>query len=293
MTLRHLNIFKTVCECKSITAAADKLYMTQPAVSIAIKELESYYDVQLFIRANRKIYLTPEGEVLFAHATAIMDQFMATSDLLHDTNNFNKINLGVNVVTSEAYMGDLIKRVRAAGDDVLINYTIKSSGLLEQMVLDNELDFAIIDLVSAPKKLVKQKLYQCDMILICNPKYYSEKTITIEELSRKRMYLQEQGTGSRLCIDSAFRSRGLTPIVKAETNSTLSLVELARIGNGFSVVSSDTARSFAYDPSLHVVKIVGVSLTRHYFIVYNCNRVLTPQMERFLSEISVDSATST
>lgn len=286
MTLRHLHIFKTVCECKSITAAADKLYMTQPAVSIAIKELESYYDVQLFIRANRKIYLTPEGEVLFAHASTIMTQFESTADLLRDTNNFNRIKLGVNAVTSEAYMSELIKRVRAAGDNVEINYTIEASGILEKMVLDNEIDFAIIDIISAPKKLVKQKLYQCDMILICNPEYYSEKTITIEELAHRRMYLQKQGTGSRMCIDAAFRLHGLMPNVKAETNSTLSLVELTRLGHGFSVVSSDTARSFAYDPSLHAVNIVGVPLTRHYFIVYNRNRVLTPQMELFLSEIT-------
>ena len=74
MTLRHLEVFIAVCECKSVTHAADKLYMSQPAVSIAIKELESYYGVPLFIRANRTIYLTEQGEALFLEAKQIINQ---------------------------------------------------------------------------------------------------------------------------------------------------------------------------------------------------------------------------
>ncbi len=285
MTLRHLYIFKTVCECGSITAAADQLYMSQPAVSIAIKELESYYDVQLFIRANRKIYLTPEGDMLFAQASAIVNQFEATKTALKDDKNFNKISLGVNVVTAETELYNIVKRVRANDKEVEVNYKIGYSGMLEKMVLENELDFAIIDLISAPKKLVKTKLYESNMIVICNPKYYPDKTITLNDLSKRPMYLQEKGTGSRLCVDSVFRSNGLTPLVKAEATSTLSLIQLAKLGRGFSIVSRETANEFADDPDLHIIKVPGVSFARHYFIVYNKNRFLTPQMEDFLKLI--------
>ena len=64
MVRRYTYIFKTVCECQSITAAAGKLNMTQPAVSVAIKELESFYQVKLFERMNRTIYLTEAGNTL-------------------------------------------------------------------------------------------------------------------------------------------------------------------------------------------------------------------------------------
>ena len=74
MTLRHLQIFKTVCEKKSVTAGAEALGMTQPAVSIAVRELEGFYGVRLFDRIGRKIYLTGPGRRLQADAEAILSR---------------------------------------------------------------------------------------------------------------------------------------------------------------------------------------------------------------------------
>ena len=84
MTVRHMYIFKTVCECQSITAAAGKLNMTQPAVSVAIKELESFYQVKLFERMNRTIYLTEAGNTLREYADSILDQFEEAEAVLRD-----------------------------------------------------------------------------------------------------------------------------------------------------------------------------------------------------------------
>ena len=64
MTIRHLEIFVQVYREKSITRAAEKLYMTQPAVSVAIRELENQYDVALFVRLGRRLYVTGAGEAL-------------------------------------------------------------------------------------------------------------------------------------------------------------------------------------------------------------------------------------
>ena len=75
MTLRHLQIFKTVCEKMSVTAAAEALGMTQPAVSIAVRELEGFYGVRLFDRIGRKIYLTEPGRRLQADAEAILSRW--------------------------------------------------------------------------------------------------------------------------------------------------------------------------------------------------------------------------
>lgn len=111
MTLRHFEVFVAVCECKSITLAAEKLYMSQPAVSIAIKELEGYYGVQLFIRSNRTIYLTDKGEALFREAKAILTQYEHTKVMLKDEAKFNKVSLGVNVITAETKFSELIKRL--------------------------------------------------------------------------------------------------------------------------------------------------------------------------------------
>lgn len=71
MTLRHLEVFRAVCARESITLAAEHLNMTQPAVSLAVKELEAFYGVQLLERMNRRIYITDAGRRLLQHADAV------------------------------------------------------------------------------------------------------------------------------------------------------------------------------------------------------------------------------
>lgn len=75
MTLRHLEIFRAVCARESITLAAEHLNMTQPAVSLAVKELEAFYGVQLLERMNRRIYITDAGRSLLQYADAVLSQF--------------------------------------------------------------------------------------------------------------------------------------------------------------------------------------------------------------------------
>ena len=75
MTLRHLEVFRAVCARESITLAAEHLNMTQPAVSLAVKELEAFYGVQLLERMNRRINFTDAGRSLLQYADAVLTHF--------------------------------------------------------------------------------------------------------------------------------------------------------------------------------------------------------------------------
>ena len=282
MTLRHFEVFVAVCECKSITLAAEKLYMSQPAVSIAIKELEAYYGVQLFIRANRTIYLTDRGEALFREAKAILTQFDHTKVMLKDEAKFNKVSLGVNVNTAETEFSELIKKVRRA--NLEIEYTLKVglADKLEDMLMENQLDLAILDVIENPKQFKAYSLYEDDMLVVCNPDYYDKDSISLEELGKHPLYLQERGTNSRKCVEYGLLHAGVNPIVKAEANSTLPLVQLAKLGNGFAVLSSGTAERFARDAGLRIVTTPPNSFHRHFFLVHHKNKILTPTMKAFI-----------
>ena len=82
MTRRHLIIFVEACHCQSFSKAAEHLNTTQPAVSLAIRELEAHYGVKLFERMNRRIYLTQAGRALLAQAEEILWGFQEAEDLL-------------------------------------------------------------------------------------------------------------------------------------------------------------------------------------------------------------------
>ena len=104
MTLKHLRIFVEVCRMDSITKAAENLNMAQPAVSNAIRELESFYQVKLFERMNRKIYITSAGKYLCESADAILSQFDESKDVLLDIASSTKIRIGSNVSFGGYYL---------------------------------------------------------------------------------------------------------------------------------------------------------------------------------------------
>lgn len=282
MTLRHFEVFVAVCECKSITLAAEKLYMSQPAVSIAIKEIEGYYGVQLFIRANRTIYLTDKGEALFREAKSILTQYEHTRVMLKDEAKFNKVSLGVNVNTAETEFSELIKKVRRANLEIEYSLKVGPADKLEDMLMENQLDLAILDVIENPKQVKMYSLYEDDMLVVCNPDYYDKDSISLDELGKHPLYLQERGTNSRKCVEYGLLHVGVNPIVKAEANSTLSLVQLAKLGNGFAVLSSGTAERFARDAGLRIVTTPPNSFHRHFFLVHHKNKILTPTMKAFI-----------
>lgn len=90
MTLRHFHIFSTVCKKESITKAAEELNMAQPAVSFAIRELESYYGTKLFERMNRRLYITDAGKQLLVYADSVLAQCNEAKDVLSDINAMTK-----------------------------------------------------------------------------------------------------------------------------------------------------------------------------------------------------------
>ena len=85
MTLRHLEIFSAVCAQESFTRAAEQLNMAQPAVSLAIRELETFYAVRLFERMNRRVYLTEAGRTLRQYADTVLSQFQESVEILRES----------------------------------------------------------------------------------------------------------------------------------------------------------------------------------------------------------------
>ena len=108
MTLKHLRIFAEVCRMESITEAAKNLNMAQPAVSNAIRELEAFYQVKLFERMNRRLYITNAGEYLRGYADSILTQFEESRDILQDIAASTRIRIGSNVSFGANYLPKII-----------------------------------------------------------------------------------------------------------------------------------------------------------------------------------------
>lgn len=282
MTLRHLSIFKTVCELESITATADKLNMSQPAVSIAIRELEAFYDTKLFERMNRQIYITETGKLLRQYADTILAQFDESVDIIRNEKTSLTCRIGVNVTCAETYLSAWIQRINSEIDGIILNVYVNNTREIERMIADNEIDIAIVDSIPGQTKFESRLLYSEKMCVVCSPDLHTDK-MTIADLHTKPLLLREKGSGTRNSVEVAFFRHGLTPVPYAESISTLSLIRMVNDGLGYAILPRKTVEEELNSHALMEVVITDENFDRYYHLAYHKNKYLTGIMKKVMA----------
>ena len=145
MTLRHLRIFLAVCREGSATAAAEKMYVAQPTVSVAIRELESHYGVTLFDRIGRRLFLTEAGEQMRSyaqHIVALLDEMEVRSQDWEETGT---LRLGSSITIGTVQLPGISARLQKLYPKLRIEVMICNSDTVEAALLNNEIDLGLIE----------------------------------------------------------------------------------------------------------------------------------------------------
>ncbi|MGM9537785.1 MAG: LysR family transcriptional regulator, partial [Candidatus Onthomonas sp.] len=143
MTLRHLRIFCAVLEQGSMSAAAQSLFMTQPSVSQAIRELEQHYSCVLFERMGRRLAVTPAGERLYPRARALVEQFEELERAQSQEGQRQLLRIGANLTVGSALLHDYLAQLerRCPGAEIQV-YVSRSADLIQRLN-ENRLDLAL------------------------------------------------------------------------------------------------------------------------------------------------------
>ncbi len=166
MTLRHLRIFRQVWKEGSVTKAATTLGMTQPSVSVAISELEEFYQVKLFDRISRRLYLTPSGERLIEYANSILSQYDESINMLRGTDLRKELHVGITSNFAASYAPLAMKEFMSTYPDIsLVTYAYASSTVVE-MLSNHEIDIGIID-CEAPDNFNTTEIFRDEYVLLC------------------------------------------------------------------------------------------------------------------------------
>lgn len=287
MTIRHLQIFQTVCDCKSITSAAERLNITQPAVSIAIKELEAFYHTKLFERINRKIYLTENGSTLQQYTDTLLEQYDESISVLRNGKFFTKCRLGVNVSVAETFLSQIASVLNKEIPNIKLIIYIHNNEQIDQLLTDNKIDFAIYDKINDSETRISTPLIQDNIVACCSANQCYKDNISFEQLSKMQLLLREKGSGMRNCIDSEFSKHGYTQNIVAESTSTLGLVELAEAGLGYALVPQSLAEKLLSTYKIKLLTINGVYMKKSYNLIYNRKKFLNPVLEDVIKTLDI------
>ena len=218
MTRKHFTIFVEVCRFLNFSQAAEALNTTQPAVSLAVKELESHYSVALFERMNRRVYLTPAGEALLATAQDVLRGFQEAEETLGQGRPL-ALRVGANVSFGEAGLAQVLGRFRQEHPQVRLRALVANSDKIQSLLAENQLDVGIVDGLGVSERLRAQPLYQEDLVLAAAPGRFPAPA-TVEELAALPLLLREPGSGLRSSVDRVFSQQGLAPQPLLESTST-------------------------------------------------------------------------
>ena len=285
MTVRHMKIFLEVYRCGSVTRASQRLHMTQPAVTRAIKELEDYYGVRLFDRIKCRLMVTEAGKALYAQALHIVDLFDHMEKSLRNWDALGVLRIGASVTPGNFLLPDLILRFRSTHPGIKTRVTIANAGRLNQALLDNEMDLALIEGGTADPQLTARPLSSDALALIVPPGHplLNKDAVRLEDVAEYDLLLREEGSAGRAFLDSVFAVHGLRVQPAWESVSTQALVTAVRKGLGISLlprklVEQDIARGAVCTRALE-----GETLERQNHIVWHKNKYLTKAAEDFIA----------
>lgn len=278
MTIRHLNIFLSVCEngCNT-TKASGELHMTQPAVSLAIKELEQHYGVVLFDRIGRRLKITEAGQRLMEYSSHIVSLFDDMEKGMKNWDSFGSIRVGASITIGSQFLPSYVKAFYSRFPGTEVNAVIGPSELLEQKILNNELDLALIEGVPHSPSLVAEEYMEDHLAVICpaDGYFYPGKQLSVDEFRRQKFLLREHGSGTRETFDRTIEAAGFSIIPAWEAMSTTALVNAVINGLGIAVLPYRMVTGPLERGLVVSVSVKGLSFSRKYQIVYHREKFLT------------------
>lgn len=288
MTRKHFTIFVEVCRFLNFSQAAEALNTTQPAVSLAVKELESHYGVALFERMTRRVYLTPAGEALLATAQDVLRGFQEAEETLGQGRPL-ALRVGANVSFGEAGLAQVLGRFRQEHPQVRLRALVANSDKIQSLLAENQLDVGIVDGLGVSERLRAQPLYQEDLVLAAAPGRFPAPA-TVEELAALPLLLREPGSGLRSSVDRVFSQQGLAPQPLLESTSTAALAQAAKAGLGVAILPEALAQR---ESGLQVGTVPEVRFFRQFACALHRQKAPSPALEAFLALLRDQTAAKT
>lgn len=287
MKIRHLRIFKVVCEEESITKAAEKLFMTQPAVSNAISELEDHLGVSLFDRISRRIYLNETGKLFLKKVITLLDLY---DDLGKDVKELEEnatIRIGSSITIANFILPKSIVEFETIYKNTPTKVIIGNAGTIEEMLERNEIDLALIEGVIYNEELIKIPFSSYQLAMICAPKhkFAREESIDINQLIQEKLLLREKGSAIRDVFDSALLLHNLSVNPNWTSTNSQALIQAVKQNLGISVLPKILVQEEIAIGQLVEVKVNDFELVNINHIVFHRDKFQTTSFKTLVEII--------
>jgi DNA-binding transcriptional LysR family regulator len=247
MADRRLQVFYTVAKQLSFTKAAELLYMTQPAVTFQVKQLEEHFNTRLFERSHGRISLTPAGELVMGYADRILSLSAEMDARVGEMTGqvTGPLMIGASTTIAEYQLPRILGEFKARHPEVQARLTVANSETIEGKIADHTLDVGLIESQSHHPNLSNHVCCDDELVMICAPNHSlaSKTTVDAKQLAEQPYVSREQGSGTREVIDQYFLDHGINPDdlhIEMELGSREAIKGAVEAGLGIAILSAST-----------------------------------------------------
>lgn len=247
MADRRLQVFHAVAKHRSFTKAAETLFMTQPAVTFQVKQLEEQYDARLFERGHGQISLTDAGRVVFEYAERILGLSSELDARMKDLTGqvAGTLLVGASMTIADYLLPRVLGEFKSRFPSVVPRLLVANSETVQNQVAEHSLDIGFIEGESLLPSLVTEACCEDELQLVCAPSHplAREQAITPALLAQQAYISREPGSGTREVADRYLQKAGLAPDSLhpvMELGSPEALKGLVSTGYGFAIMSRAT-----------------------------------------------------
>jgi len=271
-TLRQLKVFECVARYLSFTRAAERLHLTQPAVSIQIKELERHTGLPLFEVLGRKTYLTRAGLEMLRHARAIIQQFGEADEAMQQLKGVSGGKLSVAVISAGDYFFPrLLAEFSRRNPGVVLNLTVHNRAELLRELADNMTDLAIMGRPPSDGNIVCEPFAPHPYVIVASPSHplARRRQIPMATIARERFIVREKGSDTWHSMTQAFRSwlPKLNVAMELRRTETIKQAVIAGLGVGF--LSAHTIMLERTIGSLVILDVQRFPLMLNWYVVHH------------------------
>ena len=291
MTFRHFQIFVMVCDEKNMTAAAARLYISQPAVSQAIAELEDYYEVRIFERLSRKLYLTEAGEILLGYARHILRMNQDAESEMRSLSRSGTIRVGASVTIGACVLPGMISAFQKQAPAFTVHVIEDNTSKIEELIRIDQLDLGLVEGEITVKEIVSKTFDEDVLVLVCGKDHAFAKRNIIDaaELETVNFILREQGSGTRKTFETVMKEHSLGWSSTWTCNNADTIKSAVAEGLGVTVISANAVRRELETGILHRLDLKGIEFKRHFKLAYHRNKYLTEGVKKFMDLVMLES----
>lgn len=284
VTFRQLKVFEAVARHLNFTRAAEELHLTQPAVSMQIKQLEQSVELPLFEHMGKKVFLTEAGNEMYHYSRSIAQLLGEADEVFEELKGTHRGHLAISVASTANYFATrLLAAFSKRFENITFSLDVTNRKTLMNQLEANEKDLVIMGKPPENIDLVAEPFMENPLVVIAPPSHplVGKMGIPLNRLQKESFVVREQGSGTRIAMERFFAEHKVSLHTGMEMNSNEAIKQAVEAGLGLGIVSIHTMELELELGRLAVLNIESLPILRHWYVVYRQGKRLSPVAHAF------------